>query len=64
VFYLVPGMLSQVAKVAWSVGTTGAALHFFLALAAFALTIWGLSKSAAFAGPTAQMFMGPTRCRS
>jgi hypothetical protein len=41
VFYLVPGVLGQLAKTAWFTGTTGAVLHYALALASFALTIWG-----------------------
>jgi uncharacterized membrane protein YhaH (DUF805 family) len=40
-FYLVPGLLGQLAKTAWFGGAAGIALHYILALAAFALTIWG-----------------------
>jgi uncharacterized membrane protein YhaH (DUF805 family) len=40
-FYLVPGLLGQLAKTAWFAGAAGIALHYILALAAFALTIWG-----------------------
>ena len=39
VFYLVPGVLGQLAKTAWFAGATGAVLHYILALASFALTI-------------------------
>jgi uncharacterized membrane protein YhaH (DUF805 family) len=41
VFYLVPGLLNQLAKTTWFAGTAGTVLHYILALAAFALTIWG-----------------------
>ena len=41
VFYLVPGVLGQLAKTAWSAGAAGTVLHYTLALASFALTIWG-----------------------
>jgi uncharacterized membrane protein YhaH (DUF805 family) len=37
-FYLVPGLLGQLAKPAWSAGAAGAALHYMLA--ASALSIW------------------------
>ncbi len=35
VFYLVPGVLGQLAKTAWFAGVTGAVLHYILALASF-----------------------------
>src|SRR5437879_9282422 len=35
VFYLVPGVLGQLAKTAWFAGATGAVLHYILALASF-----------------------------
>ncbi len=41
VFYLVPGALGQFAKAAWVAAAAGAVLHYILALASFALTIWG-----------------------
>jgi uncharacterized membrane protein YhaH (DUF805 family) len=40
-FYGLPTLLSSVAKIALFAGALGAALHYILALAAFALSIWG-----------------------
>jgi uncharacterized membrane protein YhaH (DUF805 family) len=40
-FYAVPGVLGQLAKGAWFVGAAGTGLHYVLALAGFALSIWG-----------------------
>jgi len=60
-FYLVPGVLDQTAKATWLAGSAGMVLHYILALTAFALTIWDLSKSAACAVPPAGTDMGPTR---
>jgi uncharacterized membrane protein YhaH (DUF805 family) len=40
-FYGVPAVLGQLAKVAWFPGPAGTALPYILALAGFALTIWG-----------------------
>jgi len=59
VFYLVPGMLGQVAKAAWSAGTTGAALHYILALAAFALTVWGFIEIGCLRGTDGSNDYGP-----
>ena len=41
VFYAVPGVLGQLAKGAWFAGAAGTELHYVLALAGFALSIWG-----------------------
>src|SRR5450631_2683411 len=41
VFYAVPGVLGQLAKGAWFAGAAGTRLHCVLALAGFALSIWG-----------------------
>jgi len=41
VFFLLPAVLGQLAKTAWLAGAAGAVLHDALALAGFALTIWG-----------------------
>jgi uncharacterized membrane protein YhaH (DUF805 family) len=41
VFYAVPGVLGQLAKGAWFEGAVGTGLHHVLALAGFALSIWG-----------------------
>jgi len=52
VFYLVPGMLGQLAKAAWLAGAAGTALHYILALAAFALTIRGFVEIGCLRGNT------------
>ena len=41
VFYVVPGVLGHLAKGAWFAGAAGMGLHYILALAGFALSIWG-----------------------
>jgi uncharacterized membrane protein YhaH (DUF805 family) len=41
VFYVVPGVLGQSAKGTWVAGGAGMGLHYILALAGFALSIWG-----------------------
>jgi len=41
VFYGLPAVLGQLAKAAWFVGAAGTVFHYILALAGFALTIWG-----------------------
>jgi len=42
VFYVVPAVLGHFAKAAWFTEGTGMLLHYVLALASFALTMWGL----------------------
>jgi uncharacterized membrane protein YhaH (DUF805 family) len=59
VFYLAPGMLGQMAKAAWSAGATGVALHYTLALAAFALTIWGFVEIGCLRGTDGSNEYGP-----
>jgi uncharacterized membrane protein YhaH (DUF805 family) len=41
VFYAVPGVLGHLAKGAWPAAAAGTGLHYVLALAGFALSIWG-----------------------
>src|ERR1039457_3094178 len=41
VFYVVPGVLGHFAKAAWFAEGVGMVLHYVLALASFAFTIWG-----------------------
>ena len=41
VFYVVPAALGHFAKAAWFAEGTGTLLHYVLALASFALTMWG-----------------------
>ena len=44
VFYVVPGLLGHFAKAAWFAGGAGMVLHYVLALASLALTIWGCDE--------------------
>lgn len=62
VFYLVPGALGQLAKAEWFAGAAGPVLHYILALAAFALTIWGFVEIGCLRGTAGSKPMGPTRC--
>jgi uncharacterized membrane protein YhaH (DUF805 family) len=59
VFYLVPGVLGQLAKTAWFTGTAGAVLHYALALASFALTIWGFVDIGCLHGTAGSNTYGP-----
>jgi uncharacterized membrane protein YhaH (DUF805 family) len=59
VFYLVPGMLGQVANAAWLGGTAGTALNSVLALAGFALTIWGFVEIGCLRGTAGPNSYGP-----
>jgi uncharacterized membrane protein YhaH (DUF805 family) len=59
VFYLVPGVLGQLAKTAWFAGAAGAVLHYILALASFALTIWGFVEIGCLRGTAGSNTYGP-----
>jgi len=59
VFYLVPGVLGQLAKAVWFAGATGAVLHYTLTLASFALTIWGFVEIGCLRGTTGSNTYGP-----
>ena len=59
VFYLLPGVLGQVANAAWFGGAAGTALHSILALAGFALTIWGFVEIGCFRGTAGSNTYGP-----
>jgi uncharacterized membrane protein YhaH (DUF805 family) len=59
VFYLLPGLLCQVAKTAWSTGAAGTVLHYTLALASFALTIWGFVEIGCLRGTAGSNTYGP-----
>jgi uncharacterized membrane protein YhaH (DUF805 family) len=39
VFFLLPGAIGQLTKMAWLAGTAGTMLHYILELAGFALTL-------------------------
>lgn len=59
VFYLLPGALGQLANAAWSGGVAGTALHSILALAGFALTIWGFVEIGCLRGTAGSNTYGP-----
>jgi uncharacterized membrane protein YhaH (DUF805 family) len=59
VFYLVPGMLGHLAQAARFAGSTGAALNSILALASFALTIWGFVEVGCLRGTAGLNTYGP-----
>jgi uncharacterized membrane protein YhaH (DUF805 family) len=59
VFYGLPGALTQIAKLAWPAGTAGAVLQTILALAAFALTIWGFVEIGCLRGTAGTNNYGP-----
>jgi uncharacterized membrane protein YhaH (DUF805 family) len=59
VFYLVPGVLGQLAKTAWFVGAAGTVLHYILALASFTLTIWGFVEIGCLRGTAGSNTYGP-----
>jgi uncharacterized membrane protein YhaH (DUF805 family) len=55
-FFLLPGALGQIAKFAGAIGTVP---HFILALAAFALTIWGFVEIGCLRGTAGANTYGP-----
>jgi uncharacterized membrane protein YhaH (DUF805 family) len=59
VFYLVPGALGQTAKATWFAGSAGTALHYILALTAFALTIWRFVEIGCLPGTVGRNTYGP-----
>ena len=59
VFYLVPAGLGQLAKTAWFAGAAGTVLHYILALASFALTIWGFVEIGCLRGTAGSNTYGP-----
>jgi uncharacterized membrane protein YhaH (DUF805 family) len=63
VFYLVPGVLGQLAKAAWHAGGAGAVLHCLLALAGFALTTWGFVEISCLRGTAGSNPYGPDPLR-
>jgi uncharacterized membrane protein YhaH (DUF805 family) len=58
-FYGLPTLLSSVAKIALFAGASGAALHHILALAAFALSIWGFIEIGCLPGTGGSNSYGP-----
>jgi uncharacterized membrane protein YhaH (DUF805 family) len=59
IFYLVPGVLWQLAVAAWFAGPAGPLLHYALALAGFALTIWGFVEIGCLRGTAGSNTYGP-----
>jgi uncharacterized membrane protein YhaH (DUF805 family) len=59
VFYLAPGVLGQLAKTAWFAESAGTVLHYILALASFALTIWGFVEIGCLRGTAGSNTYGP-----
>lgn len=59
VFYLVPGALGQIAKAPWFTGGAGTALHYVLAFAGFAITIWGFVEISCLRGAAGSNTYGP-----
>jgi uncharacterized membrane protein YhaH (DUF805 family) len=58
-FYLVPGMLGHFAKTPWLAGATGTAPQGILALASFALSIWGFVEIGCLPGTAGPNRYGP-----
>jgi uncharacterized membrane protein YhaH (DUF805 family) len=59
VFYLVPVTLGQLANAGWFGGAAGLVFHYILALAAFALTIWGFVDIGCLRGTAGSNTYGP-----
>jgi len=59
VFYVVPALLGQFAKTTWFAAAAGTVLHYILALAAFALSIWGLLEIGCRRGTAGTNTYGP-----
>jgi uncharacterized membrane protein YhaH (DUF805 family) len=58
-FYLVPGVFGQLSKYPWFEGAAGTVLHSFLALAGFALTLWGFVEIGCLRGTAGSNTYGP-----
>jgi uncharacterized membrane protein YhaH (DUF805 family) len=58
-FYLMPAVLGHFAKTAWFAGAIGTALQPILALAAFALSIWGFVEIGCLPGTAGPNRYGP-----
>jgi uncharacterized membrane protein YhaH (DUF805 family) len=59
IFCLIPGVLGQLAAVAWFAGPAGPLLHYALALGGFALTIWGFVEIGCLRGTAGSNTYGP-----
>ena len=58
-FYLVPGVLGQLAEAAWFSGASGTVLHYILVLASLALTTWGFVETGCLRGTAGSNTYGP-----
>jgi uncharacterized membrane protein YhaH (DUF805 family) len=59
IFLLLPGVLEQIANLAWFDGAVGLGVNFILALAAFALSIWGFIEIGCLRGSAGANSYGP-----
>jgi uncharacterized membrane protein YhaH (DUF805 family) len=59
VFYMVPGVLGQLANAPWFAGAAGTVLQYVLALAGFAITIWGFVEIGCLRGTAGPNTYGP-----
>jgi uncharacterized membrane protein YhaH (DUF805 family) len=59
VFYVLPSVLTQPAKLGWPTGIAGTVLQTILALAALALTIWGFVEIGCLRGTAGTNTYGP-----
>jgi uncharacterized membrane protein YhaH (DUF805 family) len=58
-FYGLPAVLGQLAKAAWFAGAAGTVFHYILAVAGFALTIWGFVEIGFLRGTAGSNAYGP-----
>jgi uncharacterized membrane protein YhaH (DUF805 family) len=61
VFFVLPGVLTQIADLLPFTGLTDAVLQKILALAAFAPTLWGFDEVGFLRGTAGENSYGPTR---
>jgi uncharacterized membrane protein YhaH (DUF805 family) len=59
VFYVLPGVLTRIADISPFTGVTDTVLRYILALAAFALSIWGFVEIGCLRGTPGENFYGP-----
>jgi uncharacterized membrane protein YhaH (DUF805 family) len=58
-FHGLPAVLGQLAKAAWFAGAAGTVFHYILAVAGFALTIWGFVEIGFLRGTAGSNAYGP-----
>jgi uncharacterized membrane protein YhaH (DUF805 family) len=59
VFYVAPAVFGQLAKTEWFAGDAGTMLHYALALAGLALSIWGFVEIGCLRGTAGSNRYGP-----